>query len=131
MTNKTDLTSVWNRILSRFKIVSKTLQAEDINLSDIVSLRNSMKIFVQLRGDFNDCLEKAKEKRPQAEYSFVTQRAKKRSVRGSRNDGPSADTVLTGDSKVEIFYPILYSLFMRVYLRVPLLMSVLTTVFSF
>ena len=126
------LTSVWNRILSRFKIVSKTLQAEDINLSDIVSLMNSMKIFVQsLRGDFNDCLEKAKEKRPQAEYSFVNQRAKKRSVRGSRNDGPSADTVLTGDSKVEIFYPIPDSLTMRVYLRVPLLMSVLTTVFFF
>ena len=30
-------TSIWNRILSRFNMVSKTLQSEDVNFSDIVS----------------------------------------------------------------------------------------------
>jgi hypothetical protein len=107
------LTSIWNRILSRFNMVSKTLQSEDVNLSDIVSLMNSLKTFVQsVRDDFDDCVEKAKEKRPLAEYSFTTQRAKKRRFRATRNEGPSVDANLTGDTKfrVEVFYPILDSL---------------------
>ncbi len=55
-------------------MVSKTLQSEDVNLSDIVSLMNSLKTFVQsVRDDFDDCIKKAKEKRPLAEYSFTTQ----------------------------------------------------------
>ena len=31
------VTTIWNRILSRFNMVSKTLQSEDVNFSDIVS----------------------------------------------------------------------------------------------
>ena len=80
-------------------MVSKTLKSEDVNLSDIVSLMNSLKTFVQsVRDDFDDCVEKAKEKSPLTEYSFITQRAKKRSVRVTRNVGPSVDANLTVDT---------------------------------
>ncbi len=65
-----------------------------------------------MRDDFDDCVEKAIEKSPLTEYSFITQRAKKRSVRVTRNEGPSVDANLTVDTKfrVEVFYPILDSL---------------------
>ena len=47
------LTLFWNRILSRYNEVSKTVQKQDVNLSVVISLLQSLKQFTtKLRDEF-------------------------------------------------------------------------------
>lgn len=68
--------------------------------------------FVQsLRNDFHSFEDDAHVKVPEAEYSSIHQRPKKRSVCTTRNDGNAPDTILTDSEKfrIETFLPIVDS----------------------
>ena len=86
------------------------VQGENTNLSEVVSMIQSLETFVQsTRDDFDLFYNEAKEKKPDAEYSSATKRARKRSVRITRNEGGAHDTNLTGSEKfrAETFYQFL------------------------
>lgn len=82
-------------------------------MAETSELLKSLETFVNsLRGDFETYHEKAKKKKPEAEYSFVTQRSRTRSVRITAHEGPAADTVHQDNDKfrIEVYNEIIASL---------------------
>lgn len=112
--NNVFLTIVWNDFLSRINDTSKTLQKETMNLYVAVCLLKSLWSYLcSMREKFDDFYEKSKNLFEKLDHENVnTPRQKKRSVRLTRNEGPSSETNFTAEEqlKVEVFLPIIDSL---------------------
>jgi len=107
------LTLFWNRILSRYNEVSKTVQKQDVNLSVVISLLQSLKQFTtELRDQFSVFESQAKVIAKDADYADSTSRKRKRSIRFTCFEGAAPDTVLTGSDKfkVDTYLPVIDSL---------------------
>lgn len=109
------LTLFWNCVLNRYNDVSKTVQKQDVDLSVVISLLQSLQLFTtELRDKFIDFEAKAKHIAKQADYADTTSssRKRKRSIRITCFEGAAPDTVLIGSSKfkVETYLPVIDSL---------------------
>jgi hypothetical protein len=79
------LTLFWNRVLSWYNEVSKAVHKQDVNLSVVVSLLQSLHLFTsELRDEFSGFELKAKAIATDANYADTTCRKRKRSIRITR-----------------------------------------------
>ena len=103
----------WNRVLSRYNEVSKAVQKQDVNLSVVVSLLQSLHLFTsELRDEFSGFELKAKAIATDANYADTTCRKRKRSILITHFEGAAPDTVLTGREKfrLDTYVPVVDSL---------------------
>ncbi|KAJ8684862.1 hypothetical protein QAD02_020655 [Eretmocerus hayati] len=102
---------VWDKVLSQIDKTNQSIQKEQIDLSIIVSLLNSLEQFLQSMrvNKFTELLEKAKEVARVDEIPELDRRTRVRSVRVTRFEGAAPHTVVTGEERlrIELFYPII------------------------
>ena len=101
---------VWNDILYKIHLTNVALQKENINLSVVVNLLNSLeKYLVDTREKFFEYLDKTKKFVGIKDISQNNQRKRTRSVKITRFQGAAADTAFNEEDglKINIFYPII------------------------
>ena len=97
---------VWNKVLQRFNMCSKILQAADIDLHTAVALLESLKTFITgVRDQFDEYETNAKT-RTDVDYRFE-QRARRRRLGADRLPIPSEVISGTENFKRNTFLPIL------------------------
>ncbi|KAF0694297.1 zinc finger MYM-type protein 1-like, partial [Aphis craccivora] len=103
--------NVWTPILQRFDATNKTLQSKDINLSIVVSLYESLELYVQdYRKLFDNILNKSKELCGKLTFSWEKSRVIKK--KRHFDDSNSVDTIHHGEDKMknDTFYVIIDTL---------------------
>jgi hypothetical protein len=79
------------------------VQKQDVNLSVVVSLLQSLHLFTsELRDEFSGFELKAKAIATDANYADTTCRKRKRSILITRFEGAASETVLTGREKFRL-----------------------------